>query len=690
MDYSVNAFWKKRLSAIKRPSLPLPVAGWSVEPPEGNTSFVEAALALRSEAKDLSQPIWFVAAPGAVGKSTLAREISAQTAAVYLDLASAETVAGNYLTGGLVKAGLLDSWYRGETTVLIDALDEARLRVTQNSFIDFLRDVQTMSNARSIPTVLFGRVGIVEEAWFGLADLGIECPIFDIDFFEHTQSVAFIMTALHRLSVKPAFASLSSSLAHHRSRYQVAAERLVRDLESAAPSDGTRFAGYAPVLEAVATALADINNPSAIDDSAQQTIKGQILSSLADRILSRESEKLRAQLPDTISSDVKTSLYNADEQLARLSSEVYNTPRPPVPQSLSEAEAAAYDRAVNEFVSIHPFLDGTGEAASSTVFAAAISAHALLSADHETRQRAQQIAQYGPHAPNPFLISFYLNNKDDSVSQPDLFVRPEHVVLLYESVIARARAGEILRLNVEGDEDTEQADVEIEIGRPDTPRTVGRILFRTSQAGELRFGRQFGGVAIDAPHLDVQIGVGNPVEILTPVSISVERIRFACPELVVAKGSDNPEGQLVILEASQNVLNGLHSMPKVREGVTLEVFWPNSSAYPWSRFATLRNEAVGPDVHNDLNNLRRLVLAFRSHSRGRLARFKDKVEHVRMTKGQRGVALREKMLRDGILSLEGEMYFLDPSALGKATGASYQDIKLKKFNRQTRDYVSQI
>lgn len=45
-----------------------------------------------------------IAAPGAVGKSTLAREICAATNAVYLDLSAAATVAGNYLVGGLVKA----------------------------------------------------------------------------------------------------------------------------------------------------------------------------------------------------------------------------------------------------------------------------------------------------------------------------------------------------------------------------------------------------------------------------------------------------------------------------------------------------------------------------------------------------------------------------------------------------------
>ena len=107
--YTIDAFWARRLGGLTRPSSPLSLPGWSVEPTQ-NLSFVEPDLHLRSDFGEPDTPVWFVAAPGAVGKSTFAKEVSAQTGAVYLDLAKAETVAGNYLTGGLVKNGLLDSW----------------------------------------------------------------------------------------------------------------------------------------------------------------------------------------------------------------------------------------------------------------------------------------------------------------------------------------------------------------------------------------------------------------------------------------------------------------------------------------------------------------------------------------------------------------------------------------------------
>lgn len=158
-------------------------AGWVADcVPE--KSFVEAGLVLRSGFGDLTTPVWLVAAPGAVGKSTFARELCAATGAVYVDLAVAEAVGGSYVVGGLVNNGLLDEWKAGRVTLVIDALDEARLRVTQSAFEDFLHDVVSVAKSGVLPLVLLGRVGIVDECWVQLSvNDRLNCPIFDIQFF---------------------------------------------------------------------------------------------------------------------------------------------------------------------------------------------------------------------------------------------------------------------------------------------------------------------------------------------------------------------------------------------------------------------------------------------------------------------------------------------------------------------------
>lgn len=691
MTYSIADFWKIRLGSITGSVMASKLPGWEAQLPS-NPSFVEADLHLRAGFEDLSVPIWLVAAPGAVGKSTLAREISAQTGAAYLDLAKAATVAGNYLTGGLVKSNFLSLWQKNQTTVLIDALDEARLRVTQNSFEDFLCDVKGLSVTRTLPTILFGRVGIIEEAWSILAENGLNCPIFDIDFFDSIRAERFVIAVLERLATEGRYRHLATSLSAHRSVYKNVAKTFIERLSQISLSEGNRFAGYAPVLEAVATDLAAVRNPANLQDSVTDTLTNQVLAHLSDNILDREATKVRAQLGD-FSMGLRAALYTPNEQLDRLAATVLATQQPSLPVGLSQQETNAYANAIRNLLPQHPFLDGTGKKASGAVFAAVINAHALFSSSHETVVAAEIHAGRGPHSPNPFLIDFYLDRADkDPEGTP--VVPPEHVVALYESVRARVSAGEVIQLSIESEEDDEDLDAEIVISASGTSQQdiYRRILFKTSQAGELRFGRQVSGVSIDAPSADLVIGTGNPVELIAPVSLSVGRLSLNCPELVAQSGEAVVENTdtIVTIEAQELLRSEVLTAPHVRKGAELALSWPGVTAYPWTHFATFPNEGEGKAVDEALRRIRRLILAFRSHSKGRLARFKDKIEHRRITKGALGVALREQMLRDGILSLEGDMYFLDSSMLGRVAGVTYQDIQMRRFSEKVRAYVSSI
>jgi hypothetical protein len=689
MSHTIDDFWVPRLQGIIHPSAGPSVPGWSNEVAP-NPSFVEAALNLRAGYDELSSPVWFVAASGAVGKSTLAREISARTGATYLDLAKADTVAGNYLTGGLVKNNMLAAWNNGQAALLVDALDEARLRVTQSSFEDFLSDVITLTRNRRLPTVFFGRVGMVEEAWLLVSEQGLVCPIFDIDFFDTPRAKRFVVAALIRLAAQPRYAVLATSLAAHRTVYEDAAGRFVAGLEDATGSDGARFAGYAPVLEAVATVLAEVTNPAGLSEALQEAMQGQILQQLADQILAREATKLRAQLPPEISEITKAQLYTPDEQLARLTAIILATPAPAAPIELKPQQMAAYDTAVTSFITQHPCLDGSGQKPSGAVFSALINAHALFSSSPETRAAAQTHAAYGPQAPNPFLVDFYLHRLNPRADHNPVLA-PEHVVLLHESVRARAGNGENVALTIEGDEESDEADVEIEI--VDRTQASRRILLRTSQAGAVRFGRQVNRVFVDSPHLDVIIGSGNPVEMVAPVTLNIARLSFDCPELVIRRNevAATEEGDAaVVLEAQELAESKILSVPLVRKGAELAVSWPGASSYPWDRFVFRWEEGNGRDIEDALRGLRRLVLAFRSHGRGRLARIKDKVESARMTKGDLGVAIRHRLMQDGIILLEGSMYFLNSNNLGKTVGATYQDLNLKRFNDKVRSYVSTI
>ena len=353
LEYSIDQFWRARFAPVRAQPLSAALPGWHADA-EHSPAFVEAALSLRADFSDLSQSVWLIAAPGAVGKSTLAREICAATNAVYLDLATATTVAGNYLVGGLVKTGLWNAWQAGQSTLLVDALDEARLRVTQSSFEDFLADVANVAGTRGVPIVLLGRVGIVEEAWSILNDKSrLNPPIFDIELFQPDRAKIFVQAALERLAKaadsttnKRIYPHLEGALAAHRSVYERAAGSLVDHLTNETLADGRQFAGYAPVLEAVATVIASESNPVKIDETIASIFKGQVLGRVTSEVMVREASKLSKQLSATVSGVSLTGLYEPQEQLSRLASLVFGAGSPKLPHSLPHHAVAAYEDAV--------------------------------------------------------------------------------------------------------------------------------------------------------------------------------------------------------------------------------------------------------------------------------------------------------------------------------------------------------
>ncbi|WP_156087601.1 hypothetical protein [Lysobacter sp. Root667] len=687
MEYSIDDFWRKNFAGVERSPVAKPLDGWDVAV-TSEPSYVQASLSLRDGFDDLTQKVWLVGAPGAVGKSTLAKEICAATGAVYLDLASAATVAGNYLVGGLVYANLLDAWTGGKVGIVIDALDEARLRVTQSGFEAFLTDVASAAAMGKFPVIVLGRVGIVEEAWTILNELGgIEPPIFDINLFNLAQAKKFVLARLQRLAMAEdaarnlLYPDLGRSLQTHGSVYEDVVDLTIDGLRQLSLQDEDRFVGYAPVLDAVSKVIASESNPSKLGGEMQRILGGQVLASLSSEILIREQGKLVSQLQNTFPK-IPEGLYGPEEQLSRIGARLFGAKQPPLPPQLKPEQVASYEQAVNNLLPQHPFLDGSGTEPSSAVFAACVVAAALNGGREELISAAESYASSTKHTPNPFLYEFYSDITSAKSRMP-----AEHVGLIFESVLARAKPGETVHLNVEDNEEGDDLSVELVVDRGG--ESPSRIEFRVPSAGSLRFGRRVSGVFVTAERSSVELGVGDQLEFVAPVFIAAKRITLRCGH-IVAKSDALSSDNTVILEAEELVASSALAAPIVRPGTQLQVNWPDAASYPWTQFASATKQDESPKTAEALRALRRLAMAFRSHSKGQLGRFRDKIDHQRMMKGEVGRALLQKLMKDRVISLQSTMYILDAGALGEKVGASYVSLKLKVYSEQTRKYVQDV
>jgi hypothetical protein len=250
-NHTIQDFWQTRLAVTPAKEAAL-VKGWSFVS-EGLKTFREAPLTLSEELNTgdpKTSPILLISAPGAVGKSTLARQIAFVTGAVYMDLGQADPVGGNTISGGLIRSGLFPAWQSQTVTILIDGLDEARMRVTQEAFEAFLDDVASLAKGRENPIALFGRSGAIQDAWLLLEETPGKTAVLEIGYYPPDSAVEFAMARIQ---------------GERRGRSVVverqAVELLLERLRSQTETDGDRFAGYAPVLQAVATRVAKDLNP---------------------------------------------------------------------------------------------------------------------------------------------------------------------------------------------------------------------------------------------------------------------------------------------------------------------------------------------------------------------------------------------------------------------------------------------
>ena len=589
-----------------------------------------------------------VSAPGAVGKSTLARQIAALTGATYVDLAVAEPVGGNTLSGGLFRSGIANEWQAGRAAVLIDGLDEARLRVTQEAFEAFLSDVAAMAKDREVPTVLFGRTGAVQDAWLLLSDK-LPVAVLEIGFYGPEAASEFANARLPKDNPHLGIARQAIGL-------------LLRKLREDTSGDGDRFAGYAPVLQAVAERVAREGNPGALVSQVEKGEQPVTLQTVVEAILEREHQKLQSlALEDA---GLASKLYLPSEQLRRLVALMYKGVVPDLP-SMSPKDAQAYAAALDTWVPEHPFLDGNVNAASA-VFEAVLAAEALRNGATAEAAVTKELAKGA--AANPFLSEFYFHDGGER------FLPPAHIGVIYASLRARLSLGDTASLLIEGSDEVDElegyrAEVEISLSRFKTDR-ISVLRFDSEQTGTVRLGSHIEDVEVFAPLAKVEIGGAGESVLIAPVSVQCSELILSTERLVVEGSADNAENA-VFLESETSAASSLSTVPTLHGSVTLSVAWPGSASHPTAPQDLRTDEA--------LRRFRKFIIAFRSHSKGSLKRYDAKIEHERMTKGV-GRAVLTHLIGTGILTPDGSMYTLHPNTLADVAGTSYGPCMAREFS----------
>ena len=659
--------------------------------------------------------VLIVAAPGAVGKSTLASALSVKNDAVIWDLAEAEEVGFGSLDAMIertvqqgLKADFLEWMSEGIQFVIIDALDEGRIKVNENSFIRLLENISRLAkNAKGVCFVLMGRTQIAESVWLTLADLETDVSIVTIEPFTRQQANEYIEKRATRPSTTP-FVECRDLIF----------QQLEAPLKDSSVSDAIdEFLHYPPVLDVIGVLLDREQNLMALKNFLESQTAETAISLLQDvmnHILEREQrEKFLPAFLSKLTDEQRQMvvgqeayLYTKDEQGQRLLAGVLDISVDSTPRALPPELVDSYTNAVKEALIDHPFLRGEDRFANS-VFQSYLYSRAIRGdLGDDLSDGVTLLLTKSASLPASLLAEFYLgvDAKGESNLQQ---VKPEHVGILYDSFVSSTSRRWRVRLTVEGSDpgilwssSIDQAEGTFEllsIEREDDPNYNPQTMtfaLNTSRESVISFRRHIGDINLTIP-CTVELGTNvSEFKIGPSVFINASRIRIGSEAVVVERVPLKYNEYIdtgVRLEAQAFDAPQLAGSPTVYSD-DFSISWPGDQAFPWRIY---RSDEVASDFDDEMLRrvylrFKRIATAFQSRGKGALARAKVKIENPRIKQGKLEESLLEKLVTDGVLYLSdgGRRYFWDPGKANKLLGVSWTDLRKGECPPRLRNYLA--
>lgn len=644
--------------------------------------------------------IILVSAVGATGKTALAQKLSRDLGLPLFNLAAHKPVGDNTLTGlitsqfepeavGQVIQGLRD----GSFGILIDGIDEGRSKTTEKGFEAFLDDlVVRCQGSGTTSFVLLGRSQVLDDTWLYLSDKGVSVALITIAPFSHSDAQCYIDTFTEGLD------------SPHKDLYVSARDRILAKLSLAfsCADDGEdnqflSFIGCPPVLDSIVTLLsAERNYHKLLEYLGEEngsSVEVELLFKISNYILEREQKDkvipniIKPIVESTrgvVDEAVSQAAFSVEEQSARLLAHCAKRDL-----CVSVFGDAVLDQRLEEqlvtFLPEHPFL--SGDSFRNVVFEALAVAVLLGS---ERSDFVSLAAEYC----RSMRPSYHLIYMLDVIGAQSLDVQALLPVIAGAMEFRSVRS--TVSLSIRGDEPPAKSeafdlavDIEIALGRDEPIFQPYEFSIKSSTSSPLHLGSNLGCAYISLPH-DVVLGGGEDTELIAPVEIEAKSISFESTNLVLRPSPDRGLDDEVHVRADE-VRSKLQNLNVNSVSFELSLGGLSGVHYPLVSYAR-KVDALpdDPQLREKFLRLRRILTEFRSHSKGSLARFKEKIESDRVLSGDVGRVVLGKLKDDGIIVSKDKHYHLIPELISTHLGVTWHELRRGVLSETVVDYLASI
>jgi hypothetical protein len=218
------------------------------------------------------------------------------------------------------------------------------------------------------------------------------------------------------------------------------------------------------------------------------------------------------------------------------------------------------------------------------------------------------------------------------------------------------------------------------------------FIFHSDVTGirSVRLGQRLSSTFISLP-CDVVLSGAEELELTAPVEISAATIDLQSPALVLRYPPKIvPDENHVLLDAT-SIASTVGSI--VTNGVELVLAVSDRAGLSYPSIQYVQDKQPLPSDHllkEKYLRLRRILVHFRSHSRGSLAKYKHKVDNERVAGNETGRAILRQLLKDHILTLDGAFYFIEPENVDKHLGVSWHDLIKGRTSEKLVQYLREI
>lgn len=634
-----------------------------------------------------------VEAVGASGKTELTKSISCSLSCPILDLGRTKVVAGNSLTGLLYKRldrrdsfSYIENISEGKSTLMIDALDEGYMKTNNQGYLDFLDDIISLNPQKECPIIMLGRYNAVELAANYLFENGAKFITLQIEPFTLNQAKEFIDKAV------------GSSALRYEAIYKDTRDYIIetingffKDQSSIKNHASERFIGYAPVLQSISAFFKENTNYHVVlNEMKAKNVKSvELIVDIIERILTRDRdekvkpillEKLLVDRTKDFKDKVLSVVYDYDEQCARVLYKVLNLPFPEI--SITDASFLTdYNKHMADWINEHPFIGK--HRIANVVFESYVLAR-LTHIPKYSEAAYLYIKKFG--ISYMFALIYYAIYEFNDVD-------PEILPYIYDSFRELNNSVAYYKFGLEAiKQEGSVIDCNFEFEGSNDALMVYSGSVRYNVDSKLDFGSRLEYLNINVP-LDFVISSKN-IGVAAPSYIRCKNLTIESSEMTLYSHVNNRnfmfECDDIYIELKHEQYLQINGPGKTKNCLSIVCpFKPEYPLYDYWTSSDAKLQALTKEEITLYKKLRSIILEFRSHSKGELAKHYQRIDFVlgASTTGQKVItALKEK----NMMFKDGHLYKLDSEVLSRELGLSYDDFRNYEMSDQVIRFLRSI